>query len=198
MSIQRSRVRCHRTTKQISQISLSLCHRALELRACRTASVGAECRVESGWGPSAFRRAVYSKGTLHHRRRLVLRSRPPHHAYPRSRTLLIPCGGQARHSSSSPCRPLCAPPCRGAPVVRRGDARVAPPCPTTSCVWRSLPYLSPYLTLPSALRAQAAAYVPLPAASHQHCARASHGFLFSSYCRKNLKPLCPMPAMPLP
>ena len=34
---------------------------------------------------------------------------------------------------------------RGAPVVRRGDARVAPPCPTTSCVWRSLPYL----TLPS-------------------------------------------------
>ena len=34
--------------------------------------------------------------------------------------------------------------CRGAPVVRRGDARVAPPCPTTSCVWRS----SPYLTLP--------------------------------------------------
>ena len=35
--------------------------------------------------------------------------------------------------------------CRGAPVVRRGDARVAPPCPTTSCVWRSLPYL---ITLP--------------------------------------------------
>ena len=35
--------------------------------------------------------------------------------------------------------------CRGAPVVRRGDARVAPPCPTTSCVWRSLPYLTlPY------------------------------------------------------
>ena len=32
--------------------------------------------------------------------------------------------------------------CRGAPVVRRGDARVAPPCPTTSCVWRSLPYLT--------------------------------------------------------
>ena len=31
---------------------------------------------------------------------------------------------------------------RGAPVVRRGDARVAPPCPTTSCVWRSLPYLT--------------------------------------------------------
>ena len=34
--------------------------------------------------------------------------------------------------------------CRGAPVVRRGDARVAPPCPTTSCVWRSLPYPCPY------------------------------------------------------
>ena len=28
---------------------------------------------------------------------------------------------------------------------RRGDARVAPPCPITLCVWRSLPY--PYLTL---------------------------------------------------
>ena len=26
-----------------------------------------------------------------------------------------------------------------------GDARVAPPCPTTLCVWRNLPYL-PYLT----------------------------------------------------
>ena len=39
--------------------------------------------------------------------------------------------------------------CRGAPVVRRGDARVAPPCPTTSCVWRSLPYLT-YLTSSSA------------------------------------------------
>ena len=38
--------------------------------------------------------------------------------------------------------------CRGAPVVRRGDARVAPPCPTTSCVWRSLPYL----TLPAHTR----------------------------------------------
>ena len=32
--------------------------------------------------------------------------------------------------------------CRGAAVVRRGDARIAPPCPTTSCVWRSLPYLT--------------------------------------------------------
>jgi len=31
--------------------------------------------------------------------------------------------------------------CRGAPVVRRGVARVAPPCPTTSCVWRSVPSL---------------------------------------------------------
>ena len=40
--------------------------------------------------------------------------------------------------------------CRGAPVVRRGDARVAPPCPTTSCVWRSLPYLT--LPLPSQSR----------------------------------------------
>ena len=38
--------------------------------------------------------------------------------------------------------------CRGAPVVRRGDARVAPPCPTTSCVWRSLPYLTLPLTHP--------------------------------------------------
>ena len=31
------------------------------------------------------------------------------------------------------------------PVSGRGDARVAPPCPTTLCVWRNLPYL----TLPS-------------------------------------------------
>jgi len=34
--------------------------------------------------------------------------------------------------------------CRGAPVVRRGDARVAPPCPTTSCVEK---FTLPYLTL---------------------------------------------------
>ena len=27
------------------------------------------------------------------------------------------------------------------PVSGRGDARVAPPCPTTLCVWRRLPYL---------------------------------------------------------
>jgi len=36
--------------------------------------------------------------------------------------------------------------CRGAPVVRRGDARVAPPCPTTPrvCgeVYLTLPYLA--------------------------------------------------------
>ena len=31
------------------------------------------------------------------------------------------------------------------PVSGRGDARVAPPCPTTLCVWRNLPYLTlPY------------------------------------------------------
>ena len=30
------------------------------------------------------------------------------------------------------------------PVSGCGDARVAPPCPTTLCVWRNLPYL-PYL-----------------------------------------------------
>ena len=30
----------------------------------------------------------------------------------------------------------------------RGDARVAPPCPTTSCVWRSLPYLTLTLMIP--------------------------------------------------
>ena len=29
------------------------------------------------------------------------------------------------------------------PVSGRGDARVAPPCPTTLCVWRRLPYLIP-------------------------------------------------------
>ena len=28
------------------------------------------------------------------------------------------------------------------PVSGRGDARVAPPCPTTLCVWRRLPYLT--------------------------------------------------------
>lgn len=28
------------------------------------------------------------------------------------------------------------------PVSGRGDARVAPPCPTTLCVWRNLPYLT--------------------------------------------------------
>jgi len=33
------------------------------------------------------------------------------------------------------------------PVSGRGDARVDPPCPTTLCVWRNLPYLTlPYLT----------------------------------------------------
>ena len=33
------------------------------------------------------------------------------------------------------------------PVSGRGDARVAPPCPTTLCVWRNLPYLTlPYRT----------------------------------------------------
>ena len=31
------------------------------------------------------------------------------------------------------------------PVSGCGDARVAPPCPTTLCVWRNLPYLTlPY------------------------------------------------------
>ena len=35
------------------------------------------------------------------------------------------------------------------PVSGRGDARVAPPCPTTLCVWRNLPYLTlPYLPVP--------------------------------------------------
>ena len=34
------------------------------------------------------------------------------------------------------------------PMPHVRDARVAPPCPTTSCVWRSLPYLTlPYDTL---------------------------------------------------
>ena len=28
------------------------------------------------------------------------------------------------------------------PVSGCGDARVAPPCPTTLCVWRNLPYLT--------------------------------------------------------
>ena len=28
------------------------------------------------------------------------------------------------------------------PVSGRGDAKVAPPCPTTLCVWRRLPYLT--------------------------------------------------------
>ena len=37
------------------------------------------------------------------------------------------------------------------PVSGRGDARVAPPCPTTLCVWRRLPYLTPYLTCPSSV-----------------------------------------------
>ena len=33
------------------------------------------------------------------------------------------------------------------PCPGRGDARVAPPCPTTLCVWRHLPYLTfAYLT----------------------------------------------------
>jgi len=34
--------------------------------------------------------------------------------------------------------------CGGAParVAGCGDARVAPPCPTTLCVWRNLPYLT--------------------------------------------------------
>ena len=33
----------------------------------------------------------------------------------------------------------------GLPVSGRGEARVAPPCPTTLCVWRRLPYLTlPY------------------------------------------------------
>ena len=27
-------------------------------------------------------------------------------------------------------------------IIGRGDARVAPPCPTTLCVWRRLPYLT--------------------------------------------------------
>ena len=97
-----------------------------------------------------------SKGTLHHRRRLVLRSRPPHHAYPRSRTPLL----------NSPVDAHCG-------AVKRGT-RLS----STS---------SPYSTLRLLpLRA-------LPAAALQHCARASHGFLFSIYCRKNLKPALPLP-----
>ena len=28
------------------------------------------------------------------------------------------------------------------PVSGCGDARVAPPCPTTLCLWRNLPYLT--------------------------------------------------------
>ena len=42
--------------------------------------------------------------------------------------------------------------CRGAhlPASGCGDARVAPPCPTTLCVWRNLPYLTlPYLMPPA-------------------------------------------------
>ena len=54
--------------------------------------------------------------------------------------------------------------CRGAPVVRRGDARVAPPCPTTSCVWRSLPYL----TLPSPRRHATRPRVPSQRESVPH------------------------------
>ena len=61
----------------------------------------------------------------------------------------------AFHVKSALCCPLApAPyPCslrarQGAPVVRRGDARVAPPCPTTLCVWRSLPYLTLVRYLP--------------------------------------------------
>ena len=40
------------------------------------------------------------------------------------------------------------------PVSGRGDARVAPPCPTTLCVWRRLPYLTlqSAVTLPCAPR----------------------------------------------
>ena len=33
------------------------------------------------------------------------------------------------------------------PVSGRGDARVAPPCPTTLCVWRNLPYLQTGLSI---------------------------------------------------
>ena len=111
-----------------------------------------------------------SKGTLHHRRRLVLRSRPPHHAYPRSRTPLLNspvdahCGAVKRGTRLLHLLPVCRP-CSTLRLLPTRTTRCGAPALCACIAWfsffdllpkklktRIAPALTlPYLTLPAPL-----------------------------------------------